>query len=609
MSQKVKKPMGGGRGPMTVNLDKAKDSKGTVKRLLTYLDNSKRALVVVLICVIAYVILNISQSLILQPIIDDYITPLLQDPANQEYKIGCIRMIIILFMICVATAICSWAQSKLMINVSQKVVKQMRDEVFEKIQKLPIKYFDTHPHGELMSRITNDIDNISTALNTSINQLISGFLTVVIILVILFVINPILATISLLSLPIMLFIVSKIAKYNKAQFIKQQEALAEVNGYIQEYISGQKVIKAFNREEKVKSDFNIRNENLKKNGFMAQTVAGMIMPIMGNISNISTAITTVLAGIFCINGKITLGTITIFSKFSKEYSKPITEIANQFNVIQAGIAGAERIFEIIDEVEEYPENVGKPKIGEIKGHVEFKNVYFGYSEDKPILKDVNIEANPGETIALVGPTGAGKTTTINLLARFYDVTQGQILIDGKDIREIEKDSLRELQGIVLQDTVLFSGTVKENIRYGKLDATDDEIIEAAKLADAHGFIKRLPHGYDTIISEDAGNISKGQAQLINIARVILNNPQILVLDEATSNVDTRMEVKIQKAMNTLLEGRTSFVIAHRLSTIVNSDKILVVNDGKIIEQGNHDELIKNKGVYYKMYTGIFEEVS
>ena len=609
MAEKMKKPMGGGRGPMTVNLDKAKDSKATIKRLITYLDKSKSILAIVLVLVIAYVILNISQSLILQPIIDDYITPLLQNPANQEYKIGCIRMILILFVICIATAMCSWGQSKLMIKVSQKVVKQMRDDVFEKIQKLPIKYFDTHPHGELMSRITNDIDNISVALNTSINQLISGFLTVVIILFILFIINPILATVSLLSLPIMLFVVSKIAKYNKVQFIKQQEALAEVNGYIQEYISGQKVIKAFNREEVVKIEFNERNENLKKNGFMAQTVAGMIMPIMGNISNISTAITTVLAGIFCINGKISLGTITIFSKFSKEYSRPITEIANQFNVIQAGIAGAERIFEILDETEEYPENIGKPEIGEIKGHVEFKDVYFGYSEDKSILKDVNIDAKPGETIALVGPTGAGKTTTINLLARFYDVTKGQILIDGKDIREVEKDSLRESLGIVLQDTVLFSGTVKENIRYGKLDATDEEVIEAAKLADAHGFIKRLPHGYDTIISEDAGNISKGQAQLINIARVILNNPQILVLDEATSNVDTRMEVKIQKAMNKLLEGRTSFVIAHRLSTIVNSDKILVVNDGKIIEQGSHNELIEKKGVYYKMYTGIFEEAS
>lgn len=608
---KVKKPMGGpsGRGPMSVNLDKAKDSKGTVKRLLEYLEGSKKVLIIVLIFIIAYVILNISQSLMLQPIIDDYIVPLLENPSDMNAKIGCVKMIITLFIVCVLTAICSYVQSKMMIKVSQQVVKRLRDEVFSKIQKLPIKYFDTHPHGELMSRIINDIDNISTALNTSINQLISGILMVVIILVILFVINPILATISLLSLPIMLVVVGKISKYNKTQFIKQQEALAEVNGYIQEHVSGQKVIKAFNKEEDIKTEFNLCNENLRKNGFMAQTVAGMVMPIMGNISNITTAITTILAGIFCINGKITLGTITIFSKFSKEYSRPITEIANQFNVIQAGIAGAERIFEILDEVEEYPENVGKPEIGDIQGHVEFKDVYFGYTENEEVLKDINIEAKPGETIAIVGPTGAGKTTTINLLTRFYDVTKGQILIDGKDIREVEKDSLRNSLGIVLQDTVLFNGTVMENIRYGNLTATDEEVIEAAKLADAHGFIKRLKNGYDTVISEDAGNISKGQAQLINIARVILNNPQILVLDEATSNVDTRMEVKIQQAMNKLLEGRTSFVIAHRLSTIVNSDKILVVNDGRIVEQGNHNELMSKKGVYYKMYTGIFEEAS
>lgn len=598
-----------GRGPMSVNLDKAKDSKGTIKRLLKYLNGSKKILVAVLIFIIAYVILNTSQSLILQPIIDDYIVPLLKNPDDINAKIGCIRMIVILFLICLATAICSFLQSKLMIKVSQRVVKQLRDEVFQKIQKLPIKYFDTHPHGELMSRIVNDIDNISTALNTSINQLISGVLTVITVLVILFVISPTLATVSILSLPVMLFVVSIISKYNKKQFIKQQEALADVNGYIQEYVSGQRVIKAFNKEDDVKAEFETRNEILRKNGFMAQTIAGMVMPIMGNISNIATAIITILAGIFCINGKITLGTITIFSKFSKEYSRPITEIANQFNVIQAGIAGAERIFEILDETEEYPENVGKPDIGEIKGHVEFKDVYFGYVDNKPVLKNINIEAQPGETIAIVGPTGAGKTTTINLLTRFYDVTSGKILIDGKDVREVEKDSLRNSLGIVLQDTVLFSGTVKENIRYGNLNATDEQVIEAAKLADAHSFIKRLPDGYDTIISEDAGNISKGQAQLINIARVILNNPQILVLDEATSNVDTRMEVKIQKAMNKLLKGRTSFVIAHRLSTIVNSDKILVVNDGQIIEQGNHNELISKKGIYYKMYTGVFEEAS
>ena len=607
LKNKKTMPRPNGRGPMSVNLDKAKDSKATIKRLLKYLNSSKKYLILVMFFIVLYVVLNIMQSLILQPIIDDYIVPLLSNPEVKEYKIGCIRMIIVLIIVSLATGISSFVQSKIMIEVSQNTVKKLRDDVFKKIEKLPIKYFDTHPHGELMSRIVNDIDNISVALNTSINQLISGVLTLLLTLTIMFIISPSLSIISLLSLPLILVIVSKIAKYNKKQFIKQQEALADVNGYIEEYVSGQRVIKAFNKEADIIEEFNKRNETLKKNGFMAQTVAGMIMPIMGNISNITTAITTVVAGIFCINGKITLGTITIFSKFSKEYSRPITEISNQFNVIQSGIAGAERIFEILDEAEEYPENIGKPDVGEIKGHVEFKDVYFGYTDGKYTLKNINIDAKPGETIALVGPTGAGKTTTINLLARFYDVSKGAVLIDGKDIRKIEKDSLRNSLGIVLQDTVLFSGTVKENIRYGNLNATDEEVIEAAKLADAHSFIKRLPNGYDTIISEDAGNISKGQAQLINIARVILNNPQILVLDEATSNVDTRMEVKIQKAMNTLLKGRTSFVIAHRLSTIVNSDKILVVNNGEIVEQGNHNELISKKGVYYRMYTGIFSD--
>ena len=607
--QPPRKGPGGGRGPMRVNLDKAKDSKATTRRLLTYLRNSKKQLIIVFIFLVLTVILSLAQSVILQPIIDDYIVPLLKNPENTQYKLGCIRMILILIGIAIATGVCNYIQASIMISVSQKTVKRLRDEVFSKIEKLPIKYFDTHANGELMSRIVNDIDNISISLNTSISQIISGVLTLISTLIIMILISPVLSAISLISLPIMLVVVSKIAKINKKQFIKQQQALAEVDGYIEEYISGQKVIKAFNKEEDVKQEFNIRNQNLRKNGFMAQTVAGMVMPIMGNIGNITTAITTVVAGIFCINGKITLGTITVFSKFSKEFSRPLTEITNQFNVIQSGIAGAERIFEILDEKEEYPENIGKPNIGEIGGYVEFKNVYFGYDKEKTILKNINIEAKPGETIALVGPTGAGKTTTINLLTRFYDVSKGEILIDGKNVKDVEKDSLRNSLGIVLQDTVLFSGTVKDNIRYGKLDATDEEIIKAAKLADAHSFIKRLPNGYDTIISEDAGNISKGQAQLINIARVILKNPQILVLDEATSNVDTRMEVKIQEAMNKLLEGRTSFVIAHRLSTIVNSDKILVINDGEIIEQGSHKELISKKGIYYKMYTGVFEEAS
>jgi len=600
---------GVGRGPMSVNFDKPKDAKQTLKRILEYLKEDKKWLTLIIIFIILYVGVNLVVSLLLQPIIDNYLTPMIQNPTEQSYKIGFIKMMILFIVLVILANLFSYIQSKMMITVGQRAVSSMRRDLFNKIQKLPIKYFDTHPYGELMSRIVNDTDNIANALNTSVNHLISGALTVIVTLIAMIVISPILAMISILSIPIMLFIVGKIAKINRKQFTKQQEALAEVNSYIEEYISGQKVIKAFNKEEDVKAKFAEKNFRLRNEGFKAQAMAGVIMPIMGNISNINTAITAVVAGILAINGKITLGVITIYTRFSKEFSRPITEIANQFNVIQAGIAGAERIFQIIDEEEEFPDNIGKPDIGEVEGRVELKDVHFGYEEEKPVLKDINIDVKPGQTIAIVGPTGAGKTTIINLLTRFYDINKGKILIDGKDIRDVNKKSLRNALGIVLQDTVMFNESVKENIRFGKTDATDEEVIEAAKLANAHSFIKRLPNGYDTILSEGSGNISKGQAQLLNIARVILNNPQILILDEATSNVDTRMEVKIQEAINKLLEGRTSFVIAHRLSTIVNADRILVINSGRIVEDGTHNELIAKKGIYYKMYTGIFEGAS
>lgn len=598
-----------GKGPMNVSLDRAKDSKGTIKRLMKYLENHKKGFVIVVIFIILYVLANLATSILLQPIIDQYIVPMIQNPGESSYIWGFIRMVGIYIGVTICAALFSYIQSKTMLNIAQQAVKEMRKDLFDKIQKLPIKYFDTHPHGELMSRIVNDIDNISIALNTSVNQIISGALTLIGTLIAMIVISPTLAIISILSLPIMLLIVSKIAKVNKKQFKKGQQALAEVNGYIEEYVSGQKVIKAFNREEKVKEDFDTRNLKLRKEGFLAQAIAGIVMPLMGGLSNVVTAITAMVSGILAVRGVISVGTIALYTKFSKEFSRPITEITNQFNVIQSGIAGAERCFEILDEEVEFKENIGKPDIGKIKGHVELKNVYFGYDENKMILKDINVEAKPGQTIAIVGPTGAGKTTMMNLLMRFYDVNKGQILIDGKDIRDVSKESLRNAIGIVLQDTVMFHETVRENIRFGKLDSTEEEIIQAAKLANAHSFIKRLPHGYDTILSEDAGNISKGQAQLLNIARVILNNPQILVLDEATSNVDTRMELKIQEAIQELLKGRTSFVIAHRLSTIVNADIILVVNDGRIVEKGSHIELMNQKGIYYRMYTGIFEEVS
>lgn len=592
--------------PRGKKFEKPKNTKKTVSRLWGYLKQSKALLVTAIILVILSAIIDMASIYVLAPIIDDYIMPMVQNNGASEYVMGLLKMIGIFIGLDVAYVICSYISSKIMVVVSQNTVMTMRNELVEKIEKLPIKYFDTHPHGELMSRITNDMDNLSNTLNTSITQIISGFCTLILALIAMLSINVTLSMVSILIIPIIAFVVMKISKITREQFVKQQECLAEVNGYVEEYISGQKVIKAFNKEDDVIDGFDEVNETLRKEGFKAQFTSGAIMPISGAINQMGTAVTMIISGILAINGKISIGNIVSFNKFSSHFGRPINEISNQFNVIQSGLAGAERMFNIMDEEIEYPDNINKPKLENVKGHVEFKNVSFGYDENKLVIKNFNLEAKPGEMIALVGPTGAGKTTIINLLTRFYDVTEGEILIDGKNIKDLDKYSLRDALGIVLQDTVMFSESVKENIRYGKLEATDEEVKEAAELANAHQFIKRLPQGYDTYLAEDGGNISVGQKQLLNISRVILNNPDILILDEATSNVDTRTEVHVQDAMNKLLEGRTSFVIAHRLSTIHNADKIVVINHGEIVEQGTHDELIENKGMYYTMYTGMFE---
>ncbi len=594
--------------PKGKKFEKPKNAKQTVRRLWGYLKQSKALLITVIVLVIATAVIDMASIYVLAPIIDDYIMPMVKNQGARQYVAGLAKMIGIFMSLNLAYVVCSYISSKIMIKVSQNTVMKMRNELVEKIEKLPIKYFDTHPHGELMSRITNDMDNLSNTLNTSITQIISGICTLILSLVVMFSINVTMSIISLLIIPIISIVVMKISKITRRQFIRQQECLAEVNGYVEEYISGQRVIKAFNKEDNVINGFEQVNEKLKNEGFKAQFTSGAVMPISGSINQMGTAITMIAAGILAINGKISIGSIVSFNKLSNHFGRPINEIANQFNVIQSGLAGAERMFNIMDEEEEYPDNEGKELLTQVRGHVEFRNVSFGYDENKLVIKNFNLEANPGETIALVGPTGAGKTTIINLLTRFYDVTCGEILIDGKNIKDLDKYSLRDALGIVLQDTVMFSETVKENIRYGKLGATDEEIKEAAKLANAHQFIKRLPGGYDTMLAEDGGNISVGQRQLLNISRVILNDPDILILDEATSNVDTRTEVHVQDAMSKLLEGRTSFVIAHRLSTIHNADKIVVINHGEIVEQGNHDELIENRGMYYTMYTGMFDNV-
>ena len=596
-------------GPPKGNkFEKPKDARQTVKRLWGYLKQSKLLLITVIVLVVLTAIIDMASIYVLAPIIDDYIMPMVENKGASEYVAGLAKMIGIFLGLDIAYVVCNYISSKIMIKISQNTVMTMRNELVEKIEKLPIKYFDTHPYGELMSRITNDMDNLSNTLNSSVTQIISGFCTLILALIAMFSINVAMSFISIVIIPIIAIVAVSFSKITRRQFIKQQECLAKVNGYVEEYISGQKVIKAFNKEEDVIAGFDEVNETLRKEGFKAQFTSGAIMPISGSINQIGTAFTMVLAGIFAVQGKISIGNIVSFNKFSNHFGRPINEIANQFNVIQSGLAGTERMFNIMDEEEEYPDNFGKQELTQVRGHVEFRDVSFGYDENKLVIKNFNLEANPGETIALVGPTGAGKTTIINLLTRFYDVTDGEILIDGKNIKELDKYSLREALGIVLQDTVMFSETVKENIRYGKLEATDDEVKEAAKLANAHQFIKRLPQGYDTRLAEDGGNISVGQRQLLNISRVILNDPDILILDEATSNVDTRTEVHVQDAMNKLLDGRTSFVIAHRLSTIQGADKIVVINHGEIVEQGNHDELIKNKGMYYTMYTGMFDSV-
>lgn len=594
--------------PKGKKFEKPKDTKKTIRRLWGYLKQSKALLITAIVLVIFAAIIDMASIYVLAPIIDDYIMPMVQNQGASEYVSGLLKMIGLFMSLSLGYVICSYISAKIMVKVSQNTVMTMRNELVEKIEKLPIKYFDTHPHGELMSRITNDMDNLSNTLNTSITQIISGFCMLILALIAMLSINVILSLISILIIPIIAVVVMKIAKITRKQFVKQQECLAAVNGYVEEYVSGQKVIKAFNKEEDVIAGFEEVNETLRKEGFKAQFTSGAVMPISGAINQMGTAITMILSGILAINGKISIGNIVSFNKFSSHFGRPINEISNQFNVIQSGLAGAERMFNIIDEEEEYPDNINKPLLTQVRGHVAFKNVSFGYDENKLIIKNFNLEVNPGEMVALVGPTGAGKTTIINLLTRFYDVNEGEILIDGKNIKDLDKYSLREALGIVLQDTVMFSETVKENIRYGKLEATDEEVKVAAKLANAHQFIKRLPQGYDTVLAEDGGNISAGQKQLLNISRVILNDPDILILDEATSNVDTRTEVHVQDAMNKLLEGRTSFVIAHRLSTIHNADKIVVINHGEIVEQGSHEELIANKGMYYTMYTGMFDNM-
>jgi len=481
----------------------------------------------------------------------------------------------------------------------------MRNDLFEKLQSLPLQFFDTNSHGELMSRFTNDVDLISESLNNSLTQIFTSVITLTGTFLLMLYISPLLTLVTLVMVPLMLFLASQVIKRSKNYFLAQQKAVGITNGYIEEIITGIKVVKVFGYEEKAETDFAKLNFDLRDKATKAQMFSGMMMPIMINMSTINYALTATIGGVLAVTRGLDIGGLASFLQYSRQFGRPINELSSQLNSLQAALAGAERVFEMMDQLPEPADAENAAVLSKVKGEVRFENVTFSYSPDKVILHDINLSVKPGHKIAFVGSTGAGKTTIINLLPRFYDIQSGKITIDGVDIKEIKRESLRQSLSIVLQDTHLFTGTVMENIRYGRLSATDDEVIHAAELANAHSFITRMPQGYQTVLDGDGSNLSQGQRQLLNIARATVAEAPILILDEATSSIDTRTEKLIEQGMDTLMKGKTTFVIAHRLSTVQNADEIIVLESGKIIERGNHNDLMGKKGKYYQLYTGQF----
>lgn len=604
----------GGRGPgMGPNIgmpaEKAKNFKGTLKRLLSYLKPQIFQLIIVLLMAILSTIF-----MIVTPKVMGKATTKLFEGVTMKIKglpnaaidfkyIGNILLLLALFY--TMSALFSYMQQFIMAGVAQKTVYNMRKDVNEKLSKLPLKFFDARTHGEILSRVVNDVDNISSTLQQSITQLITSLLTLVGIIVMMLTISPVMTLICFVTLPLSIMVTKGVASKSQKYFIGQQKALGELNGHIEEMYTGHNVVKAFGREKNAISKFENINEELYNSGWKAQFLSGVIMPLMSFVSNIGYVLVCVVGGLFVTKGRIVIGDIQAFIQYSKQFTHPIIQVANITNIIQSTIASAERVFEILDEAEEIPDSMDAKIIKSPKGEVKFENVKFGYNEEQLLMSDMNIDVKSGQTIAIVGPTGAGKTTLVNLLMRFYEISGGRVTVDGVDIRELKREDLRSLFGMVLQDTWLFNGTIRDNIAYGNPNATEEDIIKAAKAAYADYFIRTLPDGYDTVLNEEASNISQGQKQLLTIARAILANPTILILDEATSSVDTRTEVYIQKAMTKLMQGRTSFVIAHRLSTIKDADLILVMENGNIIEKGTHQELIAKGEFYAELYNSQF----
>lgn len=597
------------KGGPPIAMEKAKDFKGTVKKLWRYLSKYKIALIIVILFTIASTIFSVVGPKILgnatTELFNGVISKYTGGAGINFTKIGKILLFLLALYIC--SAIFSYIQGIIMTNISQKLAYRLRKEVSKKINKLPMKFYDNKTHGEILSVITNDIDTLSQNLNIEATQVISSVATIIGILIMMFSIDWIMTLVALLTLPLSIVIIAFIMKKSQGYFKSQQDYLADVNGEVEEMFSNQSVIRVFNAENKMISKFEYDNNKLADVAWKSNFVSGLMHPIMNFVGNLGYVVIAILGSYFAIIGRITVGNIQSFIQYTKNFTNPIAQIAQISNMLQSMVAASERVFEFLDEEEEKEKNKKFIPTNKIEGSVEFKNVKFGYNQDKIIINDFSAKVKPGQKIAIVGPTGAGKTTIVKLLMRFYDLNSGKILVDGHNINDYRKEDIRGLFGMVLQDTWLFNGTIIENIRYGRLEATDDEVIEACKMAHVHHFIQTLPDGYNMILNEETTNISGGQKQLLTIARAILADPKILILDEATSSVDTRTEILIQKAMDKLMEGRTSFIIAHRLSTIKNADLILVMDSGDIVEQGTHEELLKKNGFYAKLYNSQFEK--
>ena len=608
----------------------------TIKRLLKYVvEGYKFQLVVVLVSIIISALVGVIGTQFIKYLIDDFITPLLGSQAPDYTAL--LNVIMIMAVVYLVGVVCTYTYNRLMINISQGVLNKIRKQMFNHMQKLPIRYFDSRSHGEIMSTYTNDVDTLRQMLSQSIPQVFSACVSMVAVLIAMLATNVYLTLVVLAMVVLMIFVSKYLGGNSSKYFVEQQNDIGTVNGYIEEMMEGQKVVKVFNYEEESKEKFDELNEKLCDSMTKANMYANILMPCISNIGNLGYVLVAVIGGILSVNGILTIGSIAAFLQYVKAFTNPLSQVSQQMNSIIMALAGAERIFDLIDQEEEvdegyvtlvnakmengkiveteertgmwawkHPHQDGRITYTRLRGQVEFENVQFGYEKNKRILHDITLAAKEGQKVSFVGATGAGKTTITNLINRFYDIQEGKIRYDRINIRKIKKDDLRRSLGMVLQDTSLFTGTIKDNIRYGKLDATDEEVIAAAKLSNADRFIKHLPHGYDTMISGNGEGLSQGQRQLLSIARAALNNPPVLILDEATSSIDTRTEKIVQEGMDKLMKGRTVFVIAHRLSTIKNSDLIMVLDHGRIIERGNHDELIAQKGTYYGLYTGAIE---